>query len=179
MLRKIAAALFICALVLAPTYAGQGQADYTVRLTAPAGATGTTFEDSTIKISFPRETHLTFTLVNKTGAPLEINWQKAVFLDGNGQSHRVVHDDVRNVEKLDRLQPTVVAPQASLYATVVPAGRITSDPEAERWTLQTLYHGGLEAYVNKPFSLRLPITAGGATTEYLFTFVVERKSQGK
>lgn len=171
---KIFAAVLLLACFVAPISA-QNAAGYTVKITAPSGAQNSTFEDDSIKINFPRETHLTFTLTNKTGQAIEIDWQKASFVDISGKSHRVIYDDIRLLEKIDALPPTVIPVAGKRYATVVPAEFVSNDAQAaDSWKVRGLFAGGMEAYVGKPFSLRLPVKFGGETREYVFTFVVEK-----
>ena len=163
--------LFTCLLVPAGAQQNDG---YEVRITSPAGAKDATIEDEFIKISFPRQTHLTVVLVNKTAQPVEIDWRKAAFIDVSGKEHRVVYDDLRSLDKVDEQPPTVVPPAGRANHTVVPTGFISHEANSENWGVRELFAGGLAAYVNKPFSLRLPIKIGAETKEYLFTFVVEK-----
>ena len=171
MTRKLVLAILLLPALVVPTGA-QHNDGYEVRITSPAEAKNATFEDEFIKISFPRQTHLTFILANKAGQPVEIDWRKAAFVDVGGKSHRVVYDDLRNVDKVDQQQPTVVPPAGRTNHTVVPVGFISHAANADNWGVRELFAGGIEAYVNKPFSLRLPVKIGAEMREYVFTFVV-------
>jgi hypothetical protein len=171
MLKKIFSAVLLSCLLGAAAMAQNGNG-YHLKLVQPAGANGFTFEDESIKISFPLSTHLEFTLTNKTKTALQIDWKKASFTDVNGQPQRVVHNDVRHSLAVDAQAPSEVAANGSLTDTIVPLGFITQG-DADSWQLRRLFHGGIESYVGKQFSLRLPLTVGGQEKEYLFTFTVE------
>ena len=171
MLKNIFFAVLLCCFFSAYTFAQNGSG-YDLRLLQPAGANGFTFEDESIKISFPLSAHLSFTLTNKTKTAIQIDWKNASFTDTNGQLHKVIHEDVRNVAKVDTQPVSEIAVNGSLTDTIVPVGFITQNEE-QGWLLQKLFHGGVQSYLGKQFSLRLPIQLGGQAKEYLFTFTVE------
>jgi hypothetical protein len=175
MIRIILPAVILFSFLAPPAFA-QDKDEYEVHISSPVGAKGVTFEDEFLIISFPRQTHLTLTIVNKIKQSVEIDWRKASFVDISGKSHRVIYNDLRNLDQLDTLPPTVVPLTGVTYYTVVPAGFVSHEANSESWGVRDLYAGGMEAYVNKPFSLRLPIKIGAETKEYVFTFVVEKKN---
>jgi hypothetical protein len=171
MLKNIFFAFILCGLLAASAVAQDGSG-YDLKLVQPAGASGFTFEDESIKISFPLSTHLSFTLTNKTNAVVQINWKNASFTDVNGQAHRVVHEDIRYSANVDAQSVTEIPANSSRTDTIVPVGFI-SQKEEESWTLRKLFQGGIETYVGKQFSLRLPVKIGEQEKNYLFTFTVE------
>jgi hypothetical protein len=150
----------------------QNDRGYDLKLVQPVGASGFTFEDESIKISFPLSTHLSFTLTNKTSATVQINWKNASFTDVSGQTHKVVHEDIRYSTNVDAQAVTEIGAKASRTDTIVPVGFISQN-DADSWTLKNLFHGGIATYVGKQFSLRLPIKIGEQEKDYLFTFTVE------
>lgn len=171
MLKNIFFAGLLCCFLGVSAFA-QNNGVYTMRLLQSTGANGVTFEDDSIKISFPLSTHLEFALTNKTGAALQIDWKKASFTDVNGQPQKVVHNDVREVLKVDSQAASEVQAGRSLTDTIVPVGFITQIDEGS-WSLRKLFQGGIETYAGKQFSLRLPIKVNGQEKEYLFAFTVE------
>jgi hypothetical protein len=170
MLKNIFYAVLISCFFSAAALAQNGNG-YDLKLVQPAGANGFTFEDEAIRISFPLSTHLSFTLTNKSKTALQIDWKNASFTDVNGQLQKVVHEDVRNVTNVDAQPVSEVLANGSLTDTIVPVGFITQS-DTQGWLLRKLFQGGIENYVGKQFSLRLPIRVGGQEKEYLFTFTV-------
>ena len=171
MLKNIFFAVLLCCFFGASVSA-QNSGAYTLKLLQSTGADGVTFEDESIKISFPLSTHLSFALTNKTAAAIQIDWKKASFTDVNGQPQKVVHNDIREVLKVDSQPVSEVQSGGSLGDTIVPVGFITQNDEGS-WSLRKLFQGGIEAYAGKQFSLRLPIKVNGQEKEYLFAFTVE------
>lgn len=171
MLKKFFFAFILCGFLAASTVA-QNETRYDLKLVQPAGASGFTFEDEAIKISFPLSTHLEFTLTNKTSGALQINWKNASFTDVAGQTHKVIHEDIRYAANVEAQAMTEISAQTSRTDTIVPVGFI-SQHEADSWTLRKLFQGGVETYVGKRFSLRLPIKIGEQEKAYLFIFTVE------
>ncbi len=171
MLKNIFFAFILCGFFAASTFAQTG-GGYDLKLVQPAGASGFTFEDESIKISFPLSTHLSFTLTNKTSTVVQINWKNASFTDVSGQLHRVIHEDVRYAANVDAQAVTEINAKTSRTDTIVPVGFISHN-DADTWTLRKLFHGGIDTYAGKQFSLRLPIKIGEQEKDYLFTFTVE------
>jgi hypothetical protein len=171
MFKRLCYAVLLCCLFSAFTSAQNGKG-YDLKLLQPAGANGFTFEDESIKISFPLSTHLSFTLTNKTKTALLIDWKNASFTDVNGQPQKIIHEDVRNAAKVDAQPVSEVVANGSLTDTIVPVGFITQG-DSDSWMLRRLFHGGIENYVGKQFSLRLPLKVGDQEKEYNFTFTVE------
>jgi hypothetical protein len=172
MLRNLFYAVLLSCFFSAYSFAQNGNG-YDLKLLQPAGANGFTFEDESIKISFPLSTHLSFTLTNKTKAALQIDWKNASFTDVNGQPQKIIHEDVRNAAKVDAQPISEVIANGSLTDTIVPVGFITHQADSDSWLLRKLFQGGIENYVGKQFTLRLPLKVGGQEKEYLFTFTVE------
>jgi hypothetical protein len=171
MLKNTFFAMLLCCFIGASAFA-QNSNGYSLKLVQPAGADGFTFEDEYIKISFPLSTHLSFTLINKTKAAIQIDWKNASFTDINGQLQKVVHSDVRDIVKVDTQPVSEVIANGSLSDTIVPVSFIAQIDEGS-WSLRKLFQGNIETYVGKQFSLRLPIKAGAQEKEYLFTFTLE------
>jgi hypothetical protein len=174
-------AFFLCGVTVGLAFAQNDSKaalkGYDVKLTQPVGAQGFTFEDEFIKIAFPPNTVLDFNVLNKSKQPLEIDWQKASFTDIEGKSHRVAFGFVWNGGDIDSQPPTRLAPDAKINGTLVPAGFVSqASSESQTWSMRPLFHGGMEAYVNKPFTLVLPIKIGATSKEYSFTFVVEKST---
>jgi hypothetical protein len=171
MLKNIFFAMLLCCFFGASALA-QNTSGYRLKLVQPAGADGVTFEDDSIKISFPLSTHLTFTLTNKTSTALQIDWKNGSFTDVNGQVQKIVHEDIRNAAKVEAQAVSEVIANGSLTDTIVPVSFIAQIDEGS-WSLRKLFQGGIETYAGKQFSLRLPLKVNGQEKEYLFTFTVE------
>ena len=126
-----------------------------------------------------------FTLKNKSGHTLKINWDDVSYIDVKGQVGRVMHSGVKYVDR-DSSQP----------ATTVPKGASISDillPTDNVYYISGQYGGCRESYLvpsvyNKPeafnaeapslvgktMTVMMPIMIENVQNDYTFTFNIEK-----
>lgn len=168
----------IMLLAFAGTSKAQDEYKYDIKIIKPLGVKGFVYQDQFVKITFIPLSNLTFILENKTAKTIEIDWQKVSFVDIYGRADRVMHEGVRYIERDKAIPPTVIPPTANIQDTIVPVGFVSYDSSrSESWEIRKLYEGGMDKYVDKPFSLLFPIKIGAVTKSYFFTFVVKKEKK--
>ena len=104
-----------------------------------------TFNDDIISVTWkpdPKGFH--FELVNKANHSVSIIWDKCAYINENGESHRVMHSEVRFIKKEEAIVPTVVPLQAKVQDVVFPTpyarfGATWQSVGEKIWTLEPLY----------------------------------------
>jgi hypothetical protein len=145
------------------------------RLVTPRPKLGSnlTYEDRFVAIEFAILTQLTFKLSNKARVPIEIDWDRASYVDMDGKAHRVLHNGVRYSERDKPQAHTVVPPGATLDDLVHPTDYIRL--VKLDWQVQDLFpiqdiitpNGPLKG---KTFQLLLPVKVGNISKNYQFVF---------
>jgi len=133
-----------------------------------------------------------FDLTNKTKHTIEIIWDKAVYVDENGNRKGVMHSGVKYRDRNNPQQPTTVARRATVSDLVFPTENVdwAGDPYGG-WQIKPLFptystSGTTEdlldkakKYVGKSVQFLLPLKIEGIVNEYLFVFKVEDVVMGK
>lgn len=126
-----------------------------------------------------------FTLKNKSGYTLKINWDDVSYVDVNGQVGRVMHSGVKYIDR-NNSQP----------ATTVPKGASISDiliPTENVYFVSGEYGGWMENYlipcvyktpeafnaeapslVGKTMTVMMPIMIENVQNDYTFTFNIDK-----
>ena len=126
-----------------------------------------------------------FTLKNKSGHTLKINWDDVSYVDVKGQVGRVMHSGVKYVDR-----------NSSQPATTVPKGASISDillPTDNVYYVSGQYGGWRESYlvpcvyktpeafnveapslVGKTMTVMMPIMIENVQNDYTFTFNIEK-----
>jgi hypothetical protein len=152
------------------------------------------FEDEMIKILWlPLPTELRFLLENKTNDSIKIIWNEASYVCEKGESHRVLHTDVKVIDRFDLQVASVVEQKGVIEDFVYPADYVSysRDDWAERpfmgmgWTERSLLphtqKGGdpqeflnkARSYIGKEVHVSLPIKLDDVVNKYLFIFKVK------
>ncbi len=176
-----------------PSEENEQFSEHTVSTTEEHGYTYM-FEDETVKILWlPLHTELRFLLENKTNDSLKIIWNEASYICEKGQSHRVLHADVKVVDRFDLQVASVVEQNGVIEDFVYPADYVSysRDSWAERpfmdmgWTERSLWprtqKGGdaqeflnkAKSYIGKEVQVLLPIKLDDVVKKYLFIFKVK------
>jgi hypothetical protein len=144
-------------------------------MVAPTVSANKEFSDELIDIRFwMGKKRIHFELVNKSGAPLKLSWDRAVYHHIDGGSHALA--DARSIFTRDNVAPppTEVAPGGTIRDYVAPVKNV-ENLEEWTWYVYPLFDQVSErAYRNrgKTFGLDLPVTAGEVTRTYAFRFRV-------
>lgn len=140
----------------------------------PKRCSQTIFEDRSINIEFMILTQLSFKLINKSTSPIELDWDRAAFVDMGGATHRVFHKGIRLMER-DRAQPPTVIPAgASLADFAHPVDYVEyANGKWETHDLLPLLKILTEKdrYQGKSIKFLLPLTIGSVKKSYEFVFM--------
>jgi|GEM_PF-1365022 len=125
--------------------------------------------DFSIVFSFPTNsmgsiTQISFVMINKTKSVLKIVWDSSAFVDPNGQSHRVMHQGVRYLERDKSIPPSVLAPDAKLSDTIYPTDYVSL--VSNDWVENPI----VSSKPGQRFSVLLAIDNGSQIENYTITF---------
>lgn len=159
----------------------------TFRLAKPGPSVGCSWEDSILKIVFdPTTKGIGFDLKNKTEAPIKLDWNNVSFVDFEGDAHRVIHADIRYIERDRTHPPTIIPPSVKISDLVYPADLIYWSSITESWTKIDLWpiertitgfdaaaqrpsvEAELKALEKKTISVFLPLEINGIKKYYNF-----------
>lgn len=139
------------------------------------------FEDEMVKILWlPTASSVNFLLANKTNHSIKIIWDEAVFIDEEGQNHRIIHSGVKYADRNNPQPPGIVARNTSIVDSVFPVDvkpifptqYIT--PEKVQFIEKKVI-----TYIGKGYQVLLPLQIEDVINEYIFSFQVnDVKVQG-
>jgi hypothetical protein len=135
------------------------------------------FQDRFIRIEFVIFTRFAFRLTNQSTAGLEIDWDRASYVDPQGSAHRVIHQGTRFIER-DRAQaPSILPSGSSIEDALVPADHI--EFADGKWKIREPFRlteitepGGF--FQGGTFRLLIPVKAGTTKKTYDFTFSIPK-----
>lgn len=136
-----------------------------------------------------------FTLNNKTNHPMTLDWNGVSYIDENGFSSRVIHNDMRYINRNDFQQPSIIPPHASIMDIIIPTNNILyshyhyqnySDNlnygHRRGWVIADLFpyytknvderNIWLNKYLGTDISIYIPISVNGESYNYKFTFTI-------
>ncbi|MBI5522317.1 MAG: hypothetical protein HY910_06795 [Desulfarculus sp.] len=127
--------------------------------------------DLSLLVREERPLAFVLTLANKTGAPLRVLWDQAVFLDASGNAQHLIHQGVAHGQPLEALTPTSVETGATLGDLLLPAKAVL---EEDVWRLAPLSGGrGPGGPPELRLRIDLPLEMNGRTSIYRFRFHLE------
>lgn len=153
---------------------GTYQAKYVLSMTKPTVAADTVFSDDLFDVRFgPVGKQIGFTILNKGSSPAKIDWNQAAFVDIAGDSHKVMHDGVKIVDRANAQAPTVIPPGASIRDFVYPTDYVTR--LYREWIELPMFPEAPVArgYKGHSFSIFLPIEVDGKVRNYNFVFRID------
>jgi hypothetical protein len=151
-------------------------------------ATKYSFEDDLIRIVWTATPEqLVFDLTNKTNHSIKIIWDKAVYIDENGNSERVMHSGVTYANRNNPQPPTTVARLATISDLVFPTENVdwVGGPYGG-WRIKPLFPTSsvsgtsedllakAKKYVGKSVQVLLPLEIEETVNEYIFVFKVNQ-----
>ena len=133
--------------------------------------------DLSLRITDEDTTAFQLTLTNKTGAPLRVLWDKAVFLDASGNAQHMIHQGVDYGQALDALVPARLAVQATLNDLLRPAKAVL---DGDLWRLAPLTgRRDTSNYLDQRLRIDLPLEINGQVNLYRFRFHVESSASSQ
>ena len=144
-----------------------------VSVTPDASIVGNTVDTSDFSIVFDFPTNsmgsisqISFVITNKTDSVLKIIWESSVFVDSAGESHRVMHEGVRYLERDKIIPPSTLAPGTKLSDVIYPTDYVSS--VNGNWIENPI----VSSKPGQQFSILLAIDNGSQIQNYMVTFQI-------
>ena len=126
-----------------------------------------------------------FTLNNKSGHSLKINWDDISFVDTYGQVGRVMHSGVKYTERNNSQPATTVPKGASISDILLPTENVyfvsgQYGGWRENYLLPCVYqtpeafNAGASSLVGKTMTIMMPIMIENVQNDYTFTFNIDK-----
>ena len=126
-----------------------------------------------------------FTLNNKSGHSLKINWDDISFVDTEGQVGRVMHSGVKYSERNNSQPATTVPKGASISDILLPTENVyfvsgQYGGWRENYLLPCFYqtpeafNAGASSLVGKTMTIMMPIMIENVQNDYTFTFNIDK-----
>ncbi|MDY3100422.1 MAG: hypothetical protein SOW44_03660 [Porphyromonas sp.] len=126
-----------------------------------------------------------FTLNNKSGHSLKINWDDISFVDTKGQVGRVMHSGVKYSERNNSQPATTVPKGASISDILLPTENVyfvsgQYGGWRENYLLPCVYqtpeafNAGASSLVGKTMTIMMPIMIENVQNDYTFTFNIDK-----
>lgn len=157
------------------------------------GAASKSYSDSIIyAIWYITRDGFEFNLNNKTDHPMVLDWNGVSYIDENGFSSRVIHNDIRYIDRNDFQQPSIIPPGASIRDIIIPTNNVfyshyhnseyNHGYHAGGWRTADLFpyytkdiyerNIWLDKYLGKNISIYMPVSVDGELYNYKFTFTI-------
>lgn len=126
-----------------------------------------------------------FTLKNKSGHTLKINWDDVSYVDVKGQVGRVMHSGVKYVDRNSSQPATTVPKGASISDLLLPTDNVYYvSGQYGGWEMAYLvpcvyktpeaFNSGAPSFVGKTMTVMMPIMIENVQNDYTFTFNIEK-----
>lgn len=126
-----------------------------------------------------------FTLNNKSGHSLKINWDDISFVDTKGQVGRVMHSGVKYTERNNSQPATTVPKGASITDILLPTDNVyyvsgQYGGWRENYLLPCVYktpeefNARASSLVGKTMTIMMPIIIENVQNDYTFTFNIDK-----
>lgn len=144
------------------------------------------YEDDYIDIVwFVGSKQFNFTLMNKSGHTLKINWDDVSYVDTKGQVGRVMHAGVKYAERNSSQPATTVPKGASISDILLPTDNVyyvsgqyggwrESYLIPSVYQTQEAFNTGAPSLVGKTLTIMMPIMIQNVQNDYTFTFNIDK-----
>lgn len=140
------------------------------------------YEDDYIDIVwYVGKKQFNFTLKNKSGYPLKVNWDDVSYVDITGKVGRVMHSGVKYTDRNNSQPATVVPKNASISDLLMPTDNVHYVPgQYGGWRETNLIPSAYKMKdVGKTMTVLLPIVIEDVQNDYTFTFSVDKLLNSK
>lgn len=144
------------------------------------------YEDDYIDIVwFVGSKQFNFTLKNKSGHTLKINWDDISYVDTKGQVGRVMHAGVKYTDRNNSQPATTVPKGASISDILLPTENVYFvSGQYGGWRENNLipcvyktpedFNSGASSLVGKTMTVMMPIMIENVQNDYTFTFNIDK-----
>jgi len=151
------------------------------------------FEDALFRATWyaaPKD--FSFLLANKSDHSIRVIWDRGVFVDDSGASHRMMHSGVRYLQRDSPQPPSVIVRDGLLNDGVLPTdcvfwkpghyggweqkeifGPTRTETPSSHLEFVEVFEADARANIGRRYKVLLPIEDGGSTHEYVFVFEVK------
>ena len=177
-LRQAQALALIAVALWALSHTARASKDlrYVFVMEKPVRSAANTYEDEFIRIYFPlTRVSFAFTLQNKTDNPLTLDWNQVAYVNAFSQSHKVMHGDVRFIERDRALPPSIIPPGASLTDIVLPVDYVSYvSGRYSRWVSEDMLPNpeAGQRLVGKTIGIFMALNPNGLVKNYNFVFSI-------
>lgn len=135
-------------------------------------ATRYRLSDSLVDIRFFITTYqIEFTLKNKTGRTIKIDWEKAAYVNTRGVHKRVIHKGIVYAQKEVLQHPSLIYKDETLSESLLPSGNVNVYLYGSGgWTMVPLFSN---ADLGRTAQAIIPIEIDGVAHEYVVRFVIK------
>lgn len=142
-----------------------------VSVTPSASIVGNTIDTPgfSLEFSFPTDSlgaikQINFVITNKTKNALKIVWDSSAFVDPDGNSHKVMHQGVRYIERDKSIPPSILVPGTKLSDMVYPTDYVNF--VNNEWVESPI----VSSKPGQRFSVLLAVDNGDQIQSYTITF---------
>lgn len=125
-----------------------------------------------------------FSLTNKSGHTIKINWDDVSYVDITGQTGRVMHAGVKYADRNSSQPATTIPKNATISDILLPTDNVyyisgQFGGWQEKLLIPSYYktieelNAGAPAYVGKKLTVLMPITVEGVQNDYTFEFNID------
>lgn len=126
-----------------------------------------------------------FTLKNKSGHALKINWDDISFVDVDGQVGRVMHSGVKYADRNSSQPATTIPKGASISDLLLPTSNVyfvsgqyggweTAYLVPCVYKTQEALNSGASSLIGKTMTVMMPIMIENVQNDYTFTFNIDK-----
>jgi hypothetical protein len=149
------------------------------------------FEDDYIEtVWYVGSKQFNFTLKNKSGHTLKINWDDVSYVDTKGQVGRVMHSGVKYTERNNSQPATTVPKGATISDLLLPTDNVyyvsgQYGGWRESYLIPCIYQtkealdSSASDYVGKTMTIMMPIMIENVQNDYTFTFNIDELISNK
>lgn len=144
------------------------------------------YEDNYIDIVwYVGQKQFYFTLENKSGHTLKVNWDDISYVDVNGQAGRVMHSGIKYTDRNSSQPATTIPKGASISDILLPTNNVHFDSGQyggwrEDYLIPCVYktpeafNAGAPSLVGKTVTVMMPIMIENVQNDYTFTFNIDK-----
>lgn len=131
------------------------------------------FSDSLISISWIlHPCCVAFILTNNSKNSLKIFWDEAAIIDSKANSHTVMHNGVKMIDRDKEQKPTTLFGNTKMSDMLILTDRLEYSSYFQRWMFQFII--GKDFVSGTEVRVILPLMIKGQMAEYMFTFEVKK-----
>jgi hypothetical protein len=146
----------------------------------PVKSSETVFKDSIAEFSFQfysDSIDLSIKNISKLQKPIIVFWDKMTYVDENKIAKRVIHGNIKIIDKMSVQIPSIIPPDSKIEDTLFPVDNISYDLK-NGWVFSPIfkynYTKGFYKYFGKNIGLYISLEHDSTVLDYYFVFNIEK-----